>query len=82
VSVVGNIPLVLLLAVVEGFLQPACQIVVQVFDSFDAQSVNGVRILFLGFTEVARLVPRDTRLLQVARAAAVSSPPDDPTQSA
>jgi hypothetical protein len=57
VSIVGNFTLVLLLAVVEGFLQPACQIVVQVFDSFDGQAINDAGIFLLGFLDATATVP-------------------------
>ena len=50
-SLVATLTLVLLLAVVEGFLKPDCQIVVQVFGSFDAQAVNDARVLFLRFLD-------------------------------
>jgi hypothetical protein len=50
-SPVVNRNLVFLLAVVEGFLSPTCQIVAQVISFLDVQRVNDAGVLFLGFLD-------------------------------
>jgi hypothetical protein len=47
--------LVLLLAVIVGFLQPASEISVQVFSFLNAQGVNNAGIFFLSFPDAAIL---------------------------
>ena len=47
--------MIVFLAVVVGFFQPTCEIIVQVFGLLDAQDVNDAWIFSLGFLDAAML---------------------------